>query len=51
MDEAGVAGGGGGTESGGQGARSSRAVSSSQVIVGVDVVKLSAATRLTVTGP
>ena len=35
----------------GPGARSSRAVRSSQVIDFVGVVKLSAATRITVTGP
>ena len=50
MDEAGVAGGS--VVSGqGPGARSSRAVRSSQVIDFVGVVKLSAATRITVTGP
>ena len=49
MDEAGVAGGA--AVWSGAGARSSRAVRSSQVIDGVGVVKLSAATRITVTGP
>ena len=47
MDEAGVAGGGQWSGA----ARSSRAVKSSQVIDFVGVVKLSAATRITVTGP